>query len=167
MIRIGQAALDVILGVALDSIDGLETGGILLGHDESGQAEVTVAGRPGPGAERTPNRFRRDLAYAQQLSDDAFEADGSVWLGEWHTHPGGPEMPSELDLRSYAEMLTDTELGFRQFLCIIVTMRRVPRSTPLLWPWIVLPNGLVHTSAIHLISSYNTPRWSKKGPCGE
>ncbi len=167
VIRLRQAALDVMLGVALESIDGLETGGILLGHDEDGLPEITVAGRPGPAAVRTTNRFRRDLSYAQQLSDDAFEADGSVWLGEWHTHPNGPAMPSELDLQSYAKMLGDSELAFSQFLCFIVVPCGDSWSTPMLWPWIVRPSGSVHASAINLVNSFNTPTSSRKGPCGD
>lgn len=146
MIRIHQTALDLIGQVAHASRDGLETGGVLLGHDRDELVEITVAGDPGPAAVRQSTRFRRDLAHAQQLGDDAFEADGSVWLGEWHTHPMGLTTPSELDHRSYAEMLADPELGFTRFVCFIITSGDAAWTTPLLWPWVVYPGGVVHAA---------------------
>lgn len=137
MIRIHQIASDLIGQAARVSRDGLETGGVLLGHDRDELLEITVAGGPGPAALRRPTRFRRDLAHAQKLGDDAFEADGSVWLGEWHTHPMGPTTPSDLDHRSYAEMLADPELGFTRFVCFIVTSGDAVWTTPVVWPWVV------------------------------
>jgi integrative and conjugative element protein (TIGR02256 family) len=104
---------------ARQSTDGSETGGILLGHDRSADLLVTVAGDPGPAAIRTPNRFKRDLAHAQSLADDAYDRDGSVWIGEWHTHPNGPVQPSEVDLRTYFSHLSDPSLGFDRFLSLI------------------------------------------------
>jgi integrative and conjugative element protein (TIGR02256 family) len=163
VIHIYQPALDLIGHVARDSGDGLETGGILLGHDVGELVEVTVAGGPGPAAIRQRTRFRRDIAYAQQLSDDAFEADGSVWLGEWHTHPTGLATPSALDHRSYAEMLADTELGFTQFLCFIVTPGQDAWGTPLLWPWVVHPGGFVHAAAAEVVARGHRPDAVERG----
>lgn len=162
VIHIHRAALDLIGQVARESCDGLETGGILLGHDLGEFIEVTVAGAPGPAAIRQPTRFRRDLAHAQRLSDDAYETDGSVWLGEWHTHPTNLAIPSELDHRSYAEMLADPELGFTQFLCLIVTPGQDAWGTPLLWPWVVHAGGVMCAAAVQ-VAPYDRPDDAEEG----
>ncbi|WGD44730.1 Mov34/MPN/PAD-1 family protein [Streptomyces cathayae] len=70
-----------------------ETGGILLGHHTRYTVTICHAGAPGPAAVRTPTYFLRDLGHAQILADEAFTADRSVWVGEWHTHPAGLPAP--------------------------------------------------------------------------
>jgi integrative and conjugative element protein (TIGR02256 family) len=109
-----------IAQMAAESADGLETGGILLGHDRGGDLLVTTAGDPGPAAQRAPTSFLRDLAHAQRLGDEAYEADGSVWIGEWHTHPGGMQLPSPTDLTTYSALLADERLALTRFLSLIV-----------------------------------------------
>ncbi len=115
VVKLRSAAARVIAEEAKASADGTETGGILLGQDHGETLVVTVAGDPGPNAQRACSRFKRDLAHAQVLADQAYERDGSVWIGEWHTHPRGPVEPSELDCRTYASHLADASLGFDQF----------------------------------------------------
>jgi integrative and conjugative element protein (TIGR02256 family) len=119
MIRVLPAAAQAINGHAVESADGNETGGILLGHDLGDTLVVTVAGGPGPNAVRTPYRFNRDLAYSQALADDAYARDGSVWIGEWHTHPKGQASPSQVDLSTYLAHLATPDLGFTRFLSFI------------------------------------------------
>src|SRR5205807_598109 len=116
-------AFDVIVGEAPSSVDGRETGGILLGHDPGPGAipQITVAGDPGPRADRRPDGFNRDLEHARRLADAAFARDGSIWIGEWHTHPGGPPCPSPMDMTTYTSLLEDDELGFVRLLSLIVT----------------------------------------------
>src|SRR4051812_24966041 len=87
---LSAVAAATISAEAAASRDGRETGGILLGHDEGTQLYVTVAGDPGVGAVRSADRFLRDLEHARLLADAAYQRDGSVWIGEWHTHPTGP-----------------------------------------------------------------------------
>lgn len=103
------------------SADGRETGGILLGQDLGRRLVVTVAGDPGPMADRRPDGFVRDLDHARRLGDAAYERDGSVWIGEWHTHPGGPVTPSPTDMKTYDRLLADPDLGFERVLSLIVT----------------------------------------------
>ncbi len=121
VVTLSDSARMMILEVARASSDGTETGGILLGHDRGdGTMGVTVAGGPGPHAVRAANRFTRDLAFAEALADAAYDRDGSVWIGEWHTHPNGPPEPSDVDLRTYLSHLNDSHLGFDRFLSLIV-----------------------------------------------
>jgi len=121
--------------------DGRETGGILLGHyHHRAQPVIDVvhAGDAGPRAVRRAALFRRDVTHAQALADLTYSTDGSIWLGEWHTHPGTLSEPSRLDLTSYRQVLGDPELAFAFFLAVIV----LPGQTkgwrrPCLAGWVV------------------------------
>ncbi|MET9904625.1 Mov34/MPN/PAD-1 family protein [Streptomyces sp. NPDC006446] len=96
-----------------------ETGGILLGHHTHHTVTVHHAGTPGPAAVRTPTYFLRDLGHAQALADRAFAADGSIWVGEWHTHPTSQPVPSARDTATYRQLLDDPELGFHSVIAVI------------------------------------------------
>jgi len=121
MIRLARPALDAIVREAARSTDGRETGGILFGHDHGDYLEVTMSGGPGPDAIRQSQRFLRDLQYSRALAERAYRRDGSVWIGEWHTHPNGEAEPSSIDLSTCAQHLSNPELGFARFLTAIVT----------------------------------------------
>lgn len=112
-----------IRSLARESADGLETGGILLGHgpDKEGLIEVTVAGDAGPKAKRTPGFFLRDLDHARDLAARAWEDSHAIWVGEWHTHPYAGRRPSSVDLMTYATLLASSELSFEAFVSVIVT----------------------------------------------
>ncbi|MEU8633241.1 Mov34/MPN/PAD-1 family protein [Amycolatopsis sp. NPDC048633] len=110
--------------------DGRETGGILLGNiNADGVADVRYAGDPGPAAVRTQAFFLRDRAHAQRLADTAFATDGSIWIGEWHTHPSTEPVPSRTDVDTYLTLLTDPELQFTVIVSIIIGSLP-PRRTP-------------------------------------
>ncbi|MFF9077951.1 Mov34/MPN/PAD-1 family protein [Streptomyces sp. NPDC014872] len=100
-----------------------ETGGILLGHHTHDIVTIHHAGTPGPAAVRTPTYFLRDLAHAQALADEAFTSDGSVWVGEWHTHPASRPIPSARDAATYRKLLNDPELGFHSVIAVIFAPR--------------------------------------------
>jgi integrative and conjugative element protein (TIGR02256 family) len=106
--------------LAATADDGNETGGILLGAVDDGVAHVRHAGDPGPNAIRTPAFFLRDRKHAQALADSAFAVDASVWIGEWHTHPYSPAVPSKRDLATYATLVADPELDFEEVISLIV-----------------------------------------------
>jgi integrative and conjugative element protein (TIGR02256 family) len=115
-------ALTALARCAGASADGRETGGIVLGHDGGlgGDIHVRHCGDAGPAAVRRPNRFSRDVAHAQRLADAAAVADGSAWIGEWHTHLVDLPTPSETDLRTYRRLLDDPDTGLTRMLAIIV-----------------------------------------------
>lgn len=129
----------MILAESRVSVDGLETGGILLGHDHESQQvmEVTRAGDPGPTARRERRWFLRDLKHAQGLGDIAYEEDGSVWIGEWHTHTNASPLPSPRDLSTYLMILSDPSLDFTRFASIIVTADSDQWDVPIMWPWLI------------------------------
>lgn len=115
-------AADRITRLAATASDGLETGGILLGTDHglAGPIVVQHCGDPGPSAIRRRAYFRRDLAHAKTLDATAAAADGSAWIGEWHTHGVAMPEPSSRDLRTYKKLLDDPQLAFARILAIIV-----------------------------------------------
>jgi len=121
IIVLTRDAAGTIAAAARESADGRETGGVLLGHDLGERMIVTVAGDPGPAADRRTDGFVRDLAHARLLGDEAYDRDGSVWVGEWHTHPTGPSIPSPKDMETYSQLLADDDLAFERLLALIVT----------------------------------------------
>jgi integrative and conjugative element protein (TIGR02256 family) len=110
-----------ITDLAAEADDGLETGGILLGTDHglAGPLVVKHCGGPGPAAIRRSTYFRRDLAHAAAMAANAAAADGSAWIGEWHTHGIAMPQPSGRDLRTYQGLLDDPDLAFARILAII------------------------------------------------
>lgn len=141
-VDISAVARTRIIDMAATSSDGKETGGLLLGRGPNAADVVHVeqAGDPGPQAVRRPDFFLRDLNHADQLAARAWALDRRVWVGEWHTHPGGQLQPSSRDLSTYATLLADVDLGFKAFVSIIVVPDPVWTS-PRLVPWLlVLPS---------------------------
>lgn len=136
VVTIASHAFNAIGQEVIRRTDGAETGGILLGHvAEPARIEVSIAGGPGPNALHEARRFVRDLTYAQTLAERAWADEQAQWVGEWHTHPNGDPRPSEADLASYLRHLHDPELGFEQFLSLIVAL--APDQQPLLTAWII------------------------------
>lgn len=125
-----------IEGEARCSVDGRETGGILLGFggDERGYW-VTQAGGPGPAAVRSATRFVRDLAHSEVLAEAAYHLDGSQWIGDWHTHLGGPARLSDIDLGSYRRVLDNSDLDL--FLAILALPSATGWRCPRLSCWAV------------------------------
>jgi integrative and conjugative element protein (TIGR02256 family) len=138
-VRIAAPLREQMRLLAGASHDGRETGGILLGHgpDREGLIEIAHVGDPGPGAERRSDFFLRDLHHSRRLAARAWLADGSDWIGEWHTHPTGGPQPSQRDLRTYARILTSTP-ALEVFLALILTPARdVGWSAPRTSQWLI------------------------------
>lgn len=134
-VTLTATAHETIASVCRAERQGRETGGVLLGHQyPNGGLTVTAAGDPGPGAVQTPVSFRRDPRHAEALADAAWQRDGSVWIGDWHTHPTGPSAPSDVDLGAYLALLHDPASGFDVFLALIVVPQGDSHS---IYPWTV------------------------------
>jgi integrative and conjugative element protein (TIGR02256 family) len=135
------------------SEDGNETGGILLGFEESRASGfwVTEAGGPGPMAERSPTFFCRDLDHAERLAEHAFSIDSSEWIGDWHTHPGGPTALSHVDLRSYREVLANGDLEV--FLAILLLPGSAGWSNPRARAFAVSASEVEHVPIVDLFGT--------------
>jgi integrative and conjugative element protein (TIGR02256 family) len=148
-------AADRITALAAAAGDGLETGGILLGSDHSPSGPILVrhCGDPGPAAIRRHNYFRRDLAHARALAADAAAADGSVWIGEWHTHGITMPEPSSRDLRTYQKLLDDPQLAFARILAVIVLVGpKASWQAPVLHAW-SFTGSVLRQCTIHIAAS--------------
>jgi integrative and conjugative element protein (TIGR02256 family) len=133
-----------LLSEAGHAADGNETGGLLLGCDRGMGSGFVVqqCGDPGPNALRGPANFQRDLAHARMLAETAAKLDGSVWIGEWHTHLIEMPTPSGLDLSTYRILLRDQELNFLRLLSIIVLPAHDGNwSVPRIFAWSVSPSS--------------------------
>ena len=85
----------------------IETGGVLIGYrTENGSYVVFKASKPGPNATRTNIRFKKDEKYCQKFLDDAYSELGEkgLYIGEWHYHPTGGNIPSGTDIKSLTEI---------------------------------------------------------------
>jgi integrative and conjugative element protein (TIGR02256 family) len=79
----------------------LETGGVIIGYwvTVGVEAVITAATGPGPSACHFPERFEPDTTYHRAEIAREYEESGRlhVYLGDWHTHPRNPPIPSKLD----------------------------------------------------------------------
>ena len=134
---ITPTAVEDLAQHAAMSADGRETGGIVLGHDGglAGDIHVRHCGDAGPAALRRSSRFSRDVAHAQRLADAAADADGSTWIGEWHTHLVALPVPSDADLRTYRRLLDDPDTGLTRLLTLIVLRGTAGWDAPVLFAW--------------------------------
>lgn len=135
---ISSAAVEQLSRFAREAEDGSETGGIVLGFDGGLAGDFTVlhCGDAGPNAVRRRDYFLRDVAHAQALAETAAIQDGSVWIGEWHTHLVDLNRPSDTDLRTYRRLLDDPEVAFTRVLSLIVLRHPVHGwERPLLHAW--------------------------------
>jgi proteasome lid subunit RPN8/RPN11 len=84
---------------------------------------------------RSATRFVRDLAHSELLAEAAYHLDGSQWIGDWHTHLGGPARLSHIDLGSYRSVLNNSDLNL--FLAIIALPGATSWQRPRLSCWAV------------------------------
>lgn len=85
--------------------DQREAGGILLGHLRGKDVEVVAWTTPGPSDLRSLFSFERSDPRHQEAADDAWIASRGTqtWVGEWHTHPRGDVVPSDIDLKTWTK----------------------------------------------------------------
>ena len=100
-----------------------ETGGILVGFREKGQAIVTHATGPGPNSHRFASHFIKDTAYLQSVLNLYFEYYGVNYLGVWHKHPLAMPFPSSGDIASAMDEISDTQVGLEELLTPICVMQ--------------------------------------------
>jgi integrative and conjugative element protein (TIGR02256 family) len=143
----------MMLREARRSADGKETGGILLGFEGAGDQRcwVTQVGDPGPRAERSAVRFCRDLEHAERLAEAAYGIDGSQWIGDWHTHPGGPPRLSPTDLRSYRAVLAESDL--EAFLAVLLLPGDRGWNGPDMYGWQVTPRKVRSARIVDLLGA--------------
>lgn len=117
-IEIDATALRFIASTIRTGDPRLETGGALFGPAD-GRRVLHAAG-PGLLAQHGTRSFHRDLDFTRREAERLYLADGSQWIGEWHTHVDASPTPSQMDLNTYVKHLCDRDLRFGRFVAVIV-----------------------------------------------
>jgi integrative and conjugative element protein (TIGR02256 family) len=120
---------------ALANLAGLpprpwEVGGWLLGFWTEGRAAVVVT-------HGTPPAFRGSALGItisgkghRRRFDEAWARSGGhvTFLGDWHTHPGGPATPSGTDRKAMRQLAEDADYGTPEPVIAIASVPRFDRS---------------------------------------
>ena len=99
-----------------------ETGGILVGFRDDNQAAITHATGPGLQWEKSSYHFVKDTEYLQSVLNLLFEYFGANYLGVWHKHPRSMPFPSNGDISSAMEEVTDASMGLEELItpiCVV------------------------------------------------
>jgi integrative and conjugative element protein (TIGR02256 family) len=106
-----------------------EVGGWLLGWWSDDGCELFVTHATPPASRGTPFGVTISGRGHRPLFDAAWDASGGTvtFLGDWHTHPGGPAALSERDRKAMRQLSSDPDFGTSQPLIAIVATSR--------WPW--------------------------------
>ncbi|MEW6159927.1 MAG: Mov34/MPN/PAD-1 family protein [Verrucomicrobiota bacterium] len=77
-----------------------ETGGVLMGYWTTHGVVITDVIGPGPHAIHGRSFFSPDYGFQEQEIARIYKSKGRIvtYLGDWHSHPDGPEFLSKLDL---------------------------------------------------------------------
>lgn len=83
-----------------------ETGGVLLGEYAGEEILVHAVSGPGKCSKRTRNGIVLDTQYAQGCIDIALTMSNgrTRFLGEWHSHPAPPYVPSSRDTKALKQL---------------------------------------------------------------
>ncbi|MEN4753323.1 Mov34/MPN/PAD-1 family protein [Pseudomonas sp. Ps21-P2] len=105
----------------VQSDEGTEAGGILLGHVRGKHLEVLEASEPTRQDRRLRYFFERMIHGHKSLADRRWqETNGLVrYIGEWHTHPQEVPSPSHIDLDEW-RTLAKTRADRRPLLAVVV-----------------------------------------------
>ena len=106
-----------------------EVGGWLLGWWAEDRASLFVTHATPPASRGTPFGVTISGHGHRPFFDEAWDrSQGHVtFLGDWHTHPGGPAIPSRRDRAAAASLAEDPDFGTPEPLLAIVATPR--------WPW--------------------------------
>lgn len=101
-----------------------ETGGTLVGVYEDGNriARIERVIAANQSATRQRYKFVRPSDYEdRQLGKIYQQSKGRLlYLGEWHSHPGGPAMPSGTDIATMVSLARDTKVAANTPILIVL-----------------------------------------------
>lgn len=103
-----------------------EVGGWLLGFWSESEDAVFITHATPPASRGTPLGVRISGRGHRKKFDSAWDASGGAvtFLGDWHTHPGSPPVPSATDERALSRLSTDPSYGTPQPLIAILSTPR-------------------------------------------
>lgn len=100
-----------------------ETGGALVGYrGEGGDLVITTIIGPGPKALHEKTRFVPDHAYQDEKIARLYKMSGRqhVYLGDWHSHPGGSCALSRTDRRTLRRIARAKEARIAEPVMIVI-----------------------------------------------
>jgi integrative and conjugative element protein (TIGR02256 family) len=105
-----------------------EVGGWLLGYWAEDRSSLLLTHATPPLSRGTPYGVRVSGRGHRKLFDAAWDAtEGHVtYLGDWHTHPGSPPLPSPRDQRALEQLANDPSFDTPVPLIAIVSTPRFP-----------------------------------------
>jgi integrative and conjugative element protein (TIGR02256 family) len=115
----------------------LETGGILIGAANGGNIIVPLIIGSGPGAVRSPVRFKPDVEWQQERLDKYFENYGLNYVGSFHRHPGGYTRPSLADHKTAMRILSDPDWAVDEIVFPIIIFEA---ATFVVYPYYICRN---------------------------
>jgi integrative and conjugative element protein (TIGR02256 family) len=101
-----------------------ETGGVLMGYRAEGNTiAVSHVIGPGPHSTQTPITFVPDDEFHRAEVARVYDDTGriSVYLGDWHSHPGGAGALSTTDLRTLRRIGSSASARAPEPLMVIVS----------------------------------------------
>lgn len=109
----------------------VETGGVLLGVINGDVIAINHASEPGPKAEKESTRFLKDRVFCQQYIDRKYLEHGqsASYIGEWHFHPNGDNLPSNTDLSSLTNIANSEGYLTETPIMIILSYNGEPSCT--------------------------------------
>lgn len=89
-----------------------EVGGWLLGYSDEEQGAIVIT-HATPPSHGTPTSIRISSRGHRRYFDQAWCASAGhvTFLGDWHTHPGGPPTPSKRDEEAMRQVAADPDFG--------------------------------------------------------
>ncbi|MEJ7792233.1 MAG: Mov34/MPN/PAD-1 family protein [Gaiellaceae bacterium] len=106
-----------------------EVGGWLLGWWSDDASELFVTHATPAASRGTPFGVTISGRGHRPRFDAAWDASGGTvtFLGDWHTHPGGPAVLSDRDRKAMCQLASDPDFGTPHPLIAVVATGR--------WPW--------------------------------
>jgi integrative and conjugative element protein (TIGR02256 family) len=106
-----------------------EVGGWLLGYWTEARCALVVTHATPPGGRGTPLGVTITAKGHQRRFDQAWARSAGLvtFLGDWHTHPGGPATPSHQDRKTMRQLADDPDYQTPQPLIAIIANPRWPR----------------------------------------
>lgn len=125
-----------------------EVGGWLLGYWTQKDEVVVVTHATPPAARGTACGITISGEGHRPRFDEAWaKSNGNVtFLGDWHTHPGGPASPSVRDARALLQLANEPEYGTPRPLVAIVQLPRwrYSSTTPEVAFYVREPSNAIH-----------------------
>lgn len=98
-----------------------------------------------------PSYFLRDTEYCAKILRECYKKSGADYVGEWHSHVGRLNRPSEGDLLTLSGIMKDTDYDFDVFAMVIAVKSRGIRSRR------IRLNGFIATKAFVRSVRIKTP----------